>query len=75
MPRKAALKRLAGLAPQVEAHLAKIEQAPTSLSVPHWRKEVDNWLRHMEVLLPHVGARTAADWEVRIAEWRARLGT
>jgi hypothetical protein len=69
-----ALKRLNGLAPRVEIHLNKIAGSPASQDVPHWTGEINNWIRQMEEVLPHVGKRTAADWAVRIAEWKARLG-
>jgi hypothetical protein len=72
--RKDALKRLDGLAPQVEEHLAKMAATPRSRSVPHWRKEVASWLEQMDRLLPALGKKTAAGWEERIAGWKAQLG-
>ncbi len=74
MSRKQALKRLGGLAPIVEEHLAKIEDDPTSRDVPHWTAEILSWIKQMEDLLPHVGDKTAAEWLARIAEWKRRLG-
>jgi hypothetical protein len=42
--RAKALERLAGLVPRVEDHLAKIAQYPGHSAIPHWRKEIGNWL-------------------------------
>jgi hypothetical protein len=74
MSRADALKRLNGLAAKVEDHLAKIAQSPASRDVPHWRGEINNWIRQMEEVLPHAGKKTAADWSARIAGWKGRLG-
>jgi len=74
MSRADALRRLNGLAPQVEAHLTKIAQDPGHSSIAHWTREVNSWLTQMDALLPNVGARTGADWAARIATWRAALG-
>lgn len=73
MTRKDALKRLNGLEPQVDDHLAKIAENPTSRDIPHWTGEIRNWIRQMEALLPSVGGKTAEKWRTRIAEWKARL--
>ena len=72
--RKSAPKRIKGLAPQVETHVQKIVQNPTSESVPHWRAEIRVWLQQIEKTLPNVGAKTAASWAARIAEWKDMLG-
>jgi hypothetical protein len=74
MSRKDALKRLNGLAPRLEEHLQKITSNPASLDVPHWIGEINHWIKPMENLLPHAGDKTAAEWAVRIAGWKARLG-
>ena len=75
MTRKRALKRLQGLAPQVEAHLEKIRQNPTSREAPHWRKEADVWIQQMENMLPYVGRNTREEWEQRIENWRHETGS
>jgi hypothetical protein len=72
--RRDALKRLRGLAPQIEQHLGKIAGAPDSLSVPHWRKEIIGWLRQMEAVLSPLGKKTSAEWRQRIADWKSELG-
>jgi hypothetical protein len=72
--RKDALKRLNGLAPQVEKHLAKIADDPHNQDVPHWVKEINSWIEQMESILPDIGAKTSAKWRERIAGWRAQLG-
>ena len=74
MNRKDALRRLNGLAPQVEAHLDKIESTPTSRDVPHWKKEIGAWLNQMERIVPDVGDKTAAEWQAKIDGWKTRLG-
>jgi hypothetical protein len=74
MPRKSALKRLQGRVQEVERHLARINAAPKHSSASKWRSEVRNWLREMEEVLPHVGKKTAAEWQDRIDAYRAALG-
>ena len=74
MSRKDALKRLNGLTPKIEEHLQKIANDPMSRDLPHWTREVENWIRQMEKVLPYIGDKTAAEWAARIAEWKARLG-
>jgi hypothetical protein len=72
--RKTALKRLEGLTPQVEAHLAKIANNPGSQDIVHWQTEIRGWLTQMEHVLHATGQRTSAEWAARIAEWRTKLG-
>jgi hypothetical protein len=74
MNRKDALKRLNGLAPQVEQHLDKIRDNLSSQDVPHWTREVEGWIRQIETMLPDIGQRTADDWVRRIEGWKKRLG-
>jgi hypothetical protein len=74
MRRKDVLRRLNGLAPRVEEHLDKISADPSGRDVPHWRSEVESWVRQVEEMLSHVGAKTAKEWARRIDGWRRRLG-
>jgi hypothetical protein len=74
MSRADALRRLSGLAPQVEAHLAKIAQNPVHSSIVHWTRELNSWFMQMEAVLPHIGTRTAATWAARIAAWKSAMG-
>ena len=71
--RRKALERLAGLARQVEEHLAKLDEDPEALARDHWRREVRAWLAQAQAALPSVGRKTAAAWSARIAGWEARL--
>jgi hypothetical protein len=73
MNRKDALKRINGLAPQIEKHLAKIADDPDSRDVPHRVKEIHSWITHIEQLLPDVGDRTSQEWQRRIAGWKDQL--
>ena len=73
IPRKDALKRLQCLAGQVELHLDKIAKMPESLSVPHYRHEILNWLSDMRAVLPQVGKRTAAQWQAKIDSFQVAL--
>jgi hypothetical protein len=73
MSRKDALKRLNGLAPQVEKHLDSIGQYPSHTSVAHWRNEASSWLKKTEDALPHVGKKTAAEWQARLEGYKAQL--
>jgi hypothetical protein len=73
MRRAKALERLEGLAPQVVKHLAKIAGNPEGREVPHWIKEISNWLNQMEAVLPYVGKKTGAQWSAKINEWRQAL--
>lgn len=74
LSRKLALKRMTGLAAQIEEHLEKIVEDPSRREVRHCVHEVQAWIEQIEALLDHVGARTAAEWQARIDEWRERLG-
>jgi hypothetical protein len=73
LPRKQALKLLQGRVPQVERHLAKVAEEPGHSSIPKWKSEIRNWLREMEEVLPHVGKKTAAEWQARIDAYRAAV--
>ena len=72
--RKKALKLLHGYAPRVEEHVQKIANDPASRDVPHWLHEAKSWISQMEDVLPHVGRKTAGEWQRRIAKWQASLG-
>ena len=72
--RKAALKRLDGLAPRVEDHLNKLADDPDGEDAAHWVLEVRGWIRQIEDLLPQVGSKTSAEWTSKIAGWKARIG-
>ncbi len=73
MRRKEALRRLNGLSPQVEVHLGKIRDNPSSADVPHWTAEIENWIRQMEAVLPFTGDKTAAEWAARIEAWKQQM--
>jgi hypothetical protein len=73
IPRKRALTHLLGLLPRVEAHLAKLAAEPNAREANHWRAEVRGWLRRMEEVLPHVGKKTAAEWQTRLQNFWAAL--
>jgi hypothetical protein len=72
--RKKALERLGGLLPRVEEHLAKIAENPGDIHIPHWTHEVNDWLRQMEEMVPHVGTKSGARWSAIIDDLRRRLG-
>jgi hypothetical protein len=72
--RKQALKLLHGFAPRVEEHVQKIANDPANRDVPHWLHEANSWISQMEDVLPHVGPKTAAEWQARIAKGKATLG-
>ena len=73
MRRKDALVRLNGLAPQVEEHLQKLQNDPSSRDAGHWRKEIEAWLTHMEALLPNLGKKTSGLWAKRLESWKNEL--
>jgi len=66
--------RLQGRVPEIERHLSKIAAAPGHSSIQKWRSEIRNWLREMEEVLPHVGKKTAAEWQARIDGYHRSLG-
>jgi hypothetical protein len=70
LSRKKALLRLESLSVPVMEHLEKIRSKPDDQDVPHWKREVRNWLDQMEDVLDHVGKNTEKEWQVRIEEWR-----
>src|SRR5260370_40738084 len=71
--RKWAVRKLQEKVPQVELHLRKIAMDPENTANPHWRHEVQGWLREMEALLPHVGKKTSDEWQARTADYRAAV--
>jgi hypothetical protein len=73
LTRKQALKTLEGLVPQVERHLQRILEFPGHSSRCKWASEVLGWLSQMEEVLPHVGKKTAVQWQGRIDAYRATL--
>jgi hypothetical protein len=73
IPRKRALGRLESFLLRVDEHLALIAKEPDHISVNHWKYEVRNWLNQMEAMLPHVGNKTAAEWQPRIARLHQAL--
>jgi hypothetical protein len=75
LSRKEALKRIEGIAAQVDLHLEKIGANPNSQALSHWKREIRNWLQTMEALLPHVGKKTSAQWQTRLDACRTRLET
>ena len=64
--RKSALKRIHGLTRRVREHLVYWRDEPESLAAAHWRDEIGSWIRDMREVLPHVGKKTAAEWEATI---------
>jgi hypothetical protein len=71
--RKRALKRLNGLLPRVEEHLAKIADKPGHPSTAHWIQEAADWLSQMEEAASHVGTKTGGEWRASIEELREQL--
>ncbi|MCI0684256.1 MAG: hypothetical protein L0Y71_19270 [Gemmataceae bacterium] len=63
MSRKHALKRIEGLIGRAAEHLEKLKAKPSLYDDQHWRHEMNNWLRQMEEVLPHVGTKTAQYWQ------------
>jgi hypothetical protein len=74
IPRRRALERLKSLGERFEGHLDKLDALPDHLATRHWTHEVNDWLTQMEAMVPHVGAKTGAEWAGRIAAGRARIG-
>jgi len=74
MSRKDALNRLNGLKPLVEKHLKKIAENPASRDVPHWKGEIQTWLRDMEKVIPNVGKKTGTEWQDLINKYKGLLG-
>jgi hypothetical protein len=75
IPRKDALRRLQGYVDRVELHLRIIASDPEDRAVSHHRHEVWVWLATMEEAARHVGKKTGAEWQARIAAYRAALAT
>jgi hypothetical protein len=71
--RKDALGILVGLAAQVERHVSRVLSSLGHSSRNKWRGESLGWLLQMEDLLPHVGKKTAAEWQTRIDGWRSAI--
>lgn len=63
MGRKRALERIHGLVERVQEHLEKLRAKPSLYDDQHWRYEMNNWLRQMEEVLPHVGKKTSRYWQ------------
>lgn len=63
MSRKHALERIEGLIGPAIEHLEKLKARPSLYDDQHWRHEMNNWLRQMEEVLPHVGKKTAQYWQ------------
>lgn len=74
LSRKQALKRIAGLAAQVEEHLTKIDENPNSRELPHWSHEVRIWIGQIESLIDNIGSKTETQWRAKIDTWREQLG-
>jgi RHS repeat-associated protein len=72
--RQQSLKRIEGLASQVQEHLRKIAADPASKAVPHWQREVRAFVGEIERLIPNVGKKTGADWTERVAAWLREIG-
>lgn len=71
--RKHALKRLQGLFPEVQSHMEQLAAEVESKVAAHWKHEIRNWLQQMEEVLPHVGQKTAEEWQARIQACRDAL--
>jgi hypothetical protein len=74
LSRKKAIKRILGLLPRIEEHLAKIAADPANSAFRHWVHETHGWIEQVEAVLPVVGAKTAEEWQGRIDGWRILLG-
>jgi hypothetical protein len=73
IPRKRALVRVVRFSARIEEHLKKIAAKPTDQEVPHWKIEIRGWLKQLEEALTHVGKKTSAEWQGRVASYRAIL--
>jgi len=73
IPRKRALNRVVGFSARIEEHLQMIASKPGDREVPHWKTEVRGWLRQLEEALTHVGKKTSAKWQSRVASYWAAL--
>jgi hypothetical protein len=71
--RKDALEKIESHIAQLERHLERALAQPGHSSRKKWVSEALGWLVQMERLLPHVGKKTAAEWQARIDGWRAAL--
>ena len=71
--RKDALAKIASYIPDMQRHLDRILANPEHSSRNKWKSEALGWILQMEALIPHVGKKTAAEWQARIARWRASL--
>jgi hypothetical protein len=71
--RRDALEKIESLVPEVERHVARVLSSPDHSSRDKWQGEALGWIRQMEALLPHVGKKTAAEWQARLDGWRTAL--
>ena len=71
--RKDALDKIESHVHEVERHIDRLLASPRHSSRKKWLAEALGWLLQMERLLPHVGKKTAAEWQARIDTWRAAL--
>jgi len=67
------MKRLQGLAAQVEQHVAKLNANPSSSARHHWIAEVKSWIVQMKEMIPTVGRKTGAAWNGRISTWEKQI--
>jgi hypothetical protein len=72
--RKDALKQMNGVLRQVQLHLEKLAARPDDRDAHGWKKEVRGWLRQIQEYLPHVGKKTAAEWQARLDACWSELG-
>jgi hypothetical protein len=72
--RSKALERYNGLKSQIEEHLENLRNNPTSQDVPHWRGEVQSWIKQIEDVTDQMGKKTAAQIVQEIAKWKQQLG-
>jgi len=71
--RKDALAKIVNLIPTMDRHLERILANPEHSSRNKWKAEALGWIHQMEAMIPHVGKKTAAEWQARIDKWRATL--